>query len=151
MILQRNSGQFIRSPPIVRKIYRKIKLVFHYFVYIEKNTGQLFWMGDIENINQAIDIYKKYDKKLLSKFYLLIKFFWEINIPQQENIKLVIQNTKKPLQFLPGLKNLDRKKKFSKKSKKKKNFFFDQNFFFFWWEIFFFFWKKFPNKKIFTC
>ena len=75
MILQSNSGQFIRSSPIVRKINRKITLVFHYFACIEKNTGQLFCTGDIENINQAIGIYEKYDKKLLSKFYLLIKYF----------------------------------------------------------------------------
>ena len=76
MILQRNSREFIRSSPIVRKINRKITLVFHYyFACIEKNTGQLFCTGDIENINQAIGIYEKYHKKLLSKFYLLIKYF----------------------------------------------------------------------------
>ena len=64
MILQRNCGQFIRSPPIVRKINRKIKLIFHCFSRIEKNGSQLFCTGDIENINQAIDIYEKYDKKI---------------------------------------------------------------------------------------
>ena len=36
MISQRHRGQFIRSPPIVRKINRKITLVFHYFARIEK-------------------------------------------------------------------------------------------------------------------
>ena len=64
MISQRN-WQFIRSPPSVRKINEKITLVFHYFACIEKNASQLFCTGDIENINQAIDIYEKYDKKLL--------------------------------------------------------------------------------------
>ena len=115
MISQRNCGQFIRSSPIVKKNNRKITLVFYYFVCIEKNASQLFCTGDIENINQAIDIYEKYDKKLLSTFYLLIKFFWEKNISEEENeenIKLLIENTKKELQFLLESKNLDRKKNF---------------------------------------
>ena len=36
MISQRKCGQVIRLPPIVRKINRKITLVFHYFARIEK-------------------------------------------------------------------------------------------------------------------
>ena len=32
---------------------------------IEKKASQLFCTGDIENINQAINIYGKYDKKFL--------------------------------------------------------------------------------------
>ena len=111
MISQRNCGQFIRSPPSVRKINRKITLVFHYFACIEKNASQLFFPGDIENINQVIGIYEKYDKKLLSTFYLLINFCREKNIPEEQNIKLLIENTKKELQFVLGSKNLDRKKK----------------------------------------
>ena len=39
----------LRSPPIVRKINRKITLVFHYFACIEKSGSQLFCMGDIES------------------------------------------------------------------------------------------------------
>ena len=104
MILQRNCGQFKRSPPIVGKINRKIKLIFHCFSHIGKNASQLFCTGDIENINQAIDIYEKYDKKIslewpictstdilrtlsklranLEKFekYLLLTFYLLINI-----------------------------------------------------------------------
>ena len=64
MITQRARGQFIRSSPIVRNINRKILLAFHYFACIEKNTSQLFWIGDIENTNEAIDIYGKYIKKI---------------------------------------------------------------------------------------
>ena len=56
IMLERNHGQFLRSTPIVRKINEKIKLVFHCFSHIEKNVIQLFCMGDIENINQAIEI-----------------------------------------------------------------------------------------------
>ena len=130
MILQRNCGQFIRSPPIVRKINRRITLVFHYSACIDNNLSQLFCTSAIENINQAIDIYEKYDKKiplewpictstdilrtlpklranlekfekyLLSTFYLLIKFLQEKNIPEEKNIKLLIENTEKELQFL---------------------------------------------------
>ena len=65
MISQRHRGQFIRSPPIVRKINRKITLVFHYFACIEKNASQLFSTGDMEKVYQAINIYEKYDKKFL--------------------------------------------------------------------------------------
>ena len=115
MISQRNRGQLIRSPPIIRKINREIKLVFYYFACIEKNASQLFCTSDIENINQAIDIYKKdykkiplewpictstdilktltklkanlekFEKYLLSTFYLLIKFFQKKKIPEEEN------------------------------------------------------------------
>ena len=65
MILQRNHGQFTRSPPILRKINRKITLVFYYFACIEKNASQLFSTGDMEKVYQAINIYEKYDKKFL--------------------------------------------------------------------------------------
>ena len=129
MISQRNCGQFIRSSPSVRKINRKITLAFHYFACIEKNASQLFFPGDIENINQVIGIYEKYDKKLLSTFYLLINFCREKNIPEEQNIKLLIENTKKELQFLLGSKNLDKKKKVLVE-KQKKIFFLMRNFFF---------------------
>ena len=49
---------------IVRKINREMTLVFHYFCVHRKNESQLFCMGDIGNINQAINIYKKYDKNI---------------------------------------------------------------------------------------
>ena len=63
MILQRNCGQFIRSPPIVRKINRRITLVFHYSACIENNLSQLFCTSAIENINQAIAFMKNMTKK----------------------------------------------------------------------------------------
>ena len=123
MISQRKCGQVIRLPPIVRKINRKITLVFHYFTRIEKNASHLLCTGEIANIYQAIDIYEKYDKNiplewpiststdilrtsptlkanlekfekyLLSTFYVLIKFF-EKKIFQKKKTKLLIENTK---------------------------------------------------------
>ena len=63
IILERNRWEFLRSTPIVRKINGKIKLAFHCFAHIEKNVSRLFCMGDIENINQAIEIYEKFDQK----------------------------------------------------------------------------------------
>ena len=63
IILERNRWEFLRSTPIVRKINGKITLVFHCFAHIEKNVIRLFCMGDIENINQAIEIYEKFDQK----------------------------------------------------------------------------------------
>ena len=159
MISQRNHGQFIRSTAIARKINRKITLVFLYFPRIEKNISQLFCTSDIENINQAIDIYEKYDKKiplgwqictstdifrtlpklntnlekfenyLLSTFYLLINIFQEKIIPEEENIKLLIENKKKSFNFYLDQKNFRQEKKiFAEKQKKN---IFDQNFFFY--------------------
>ena len=153
--MQRNCRQFIRSPPNGRKINRKITLVFHYFAHIEKNASQLFCTGDIENINQAIDIYEKYGKKLLSTFYLLIKIFWQKIIPEEENITFDRKYEKRASIFT-CIKKFKLEKKFSQK-----NFFlfyfFDEIFLFFcfcfWWEFFlvrnfFLTLKNFPTKKI---
>ena len=46
---------------MLEKLMEKIKLVFHCFAHIEKNVSRLFCTGDIENINQAIEIYEKFD------------------------------------------------------------------------------------------
>ena len=122
------------SPPIVRKIGRKIILVFHYFACIERNTSQVFSTGYIENIKEALEIYEQFNKKILlewlfyastdkwralpklkanleksdkyprSTFYLLIKRFQEKNTPEENNIKILIENMKKELQFLLGSK-----------------------------------------------
>ena len=125
MISQRNCGQFIRSPQIVSKIDRKITLVFHYFACIEKYASQLFCTGDIENINQAIAIYEKYEKKLLLIFYVY-RIFSRKNYSRLG--KLLKENIKKELQFLLGSKNLG--KKFFR-IKAKNNFFLLIKIFFF--------------------
>ena len=108
--MQRNCGQFIRSPPIVRKINKKITLVFYYFGSIEKNSSQLFCMGDIENINQAIDIYEKYDKKLLSTFYLLIKFFREKKYSRRKKHENFDRKYKKRTSILIWIKKFRQEK-----------------------------------------
>ena len=83
---------------------------------IEKNASQLFCTGDIENINQAIDIYEKYGKKLLSTFYLLIKFFRQKIIPEEENITFDRKYKKRALRnFFLTLKNFPTKKNFQQK------------------------------------
>ena len=94
------------SPPIIKRINRKIALFFQYFSCIEKNASQLFCTGNIESIDEAINIYEKYNKEiplgwpictstdilrtlpklkanlqkfkkyLMSIFYLLTKFYW---------------------------------------------------------------------------
>ena len=112
LISQRNCGQFIRSPPIVRKINKKITLVFHYFGSIEKNSSQLFCMGDIENINLAIDIYEKYDKNLLSTFYLLIKFSQEKKYSRREKHKNFDRKYKKRASTFTWIKKFRQEKKF---------------------------------------
>ena len=101
----------------IKKINRRITLVFHYFAFIEKSANNLFCKGDIENINQAIDVYEKcikkiplewpiststdilrtltklkanlakFEKYLLAKFYLLIKLFREKKYSRREKHK----------------------------------------------------------------
>ena len=119
MISQRNWGQFIRSPPVVGIINRKTALVFHYLAHVENNKSELFCTGDIENTQEALDIYEKYDKiiplvwpvctstdilrtltklkvnleklkkYLLSTFYLLKKFYDRKKGQEEKNIKFL--------------------------------------------------------------
>ena len=77
-------------------------------------------MGDIKNINQAIDIYEKYDKKLLSTFYLLIKFFREKKYSRREKHKNFDRKYKKRASIFTWIKKYRQEKKF---------FFFDVEFF----------------------
>ena len=60
---QRSNERYLApSPPLVRKLNRKIMLMFHCFKRIRLNAD-LFRTGDIENITQAIEAYEKFDKK----------------------------------------------------------------------------------------
>ena len=111
MILQRNCGQFIRSPQIVSKIDRKITLVFHYFACIEKNPSQLFCTGDLENINQAIDIYEKYDKKLLSIFDVY-RIFSRKNYSRLGKHKTIDRKYKKRASIFTWIKKFRQEKNF---------------------------------------
>ena len=77
-------------------------------------------MGDIKNINQAIDIYEKYDKKLLSTFYLLIKFFREKKYSRREKHKNFDRKYKKRASIFTWIKKYRQEKNF---------FFFDVEFF----------------------
>ena len=63
-MLKRILEDFITLLPMIRSINRKTTLVFHYFVYIEKNASQLFCTSDIENIDKAIEIYENFSKKI---------------------------------------------------------------------------------------
>ena len=53
---QRNHGQVIIITPVVKKLNRKLTLLFHSFSQIKKNADNLFCTGDIKNIDEAIDI-----------------------------------------------------------------------------------------------
>ena len=112
------------------KINNGIVLVFHYFASLEKSASNLFCMGDIENIDQAIDVYENYIKKiplewsictstnilrtlpklktnlekLLKKSNINILSAYKIlrrkNSSEEENIRLLIKNTKRELKSL---------------------------------------------------
>ena len=62
--IQRNCGQVITITPIVKNLNRKIKLLFHSFSQIKKYIDNLFCTGDIKNIDEAINVYENYNKKI---------------------------------------------------------------------------------------
>ena len=60
MMIQRNHGEFTNLITTVKKLNRKIMLLFHYFSKIKTHAGNLFCKGDIQNIDGAIEIYEKF-------------------------------------------------------------------------------------------
>ena len=62
---QRNHRLFIRIPTYIKKIGRKITMVFHCFEEIQKYTEQLLYTNDIHNIEEAINVYDKFEKKII--------------------------------------------------------------------------------------
>ena len=62
---QRNHGLFITNPTDIKKIGRKITMVFHCFEEIQKYSKQLLFTGDIDNIEEAINVYDKFEKKII--------------------------------------------------------------------------------------
>ena len=50
--------------PIVKNLNRKITLLFHSFSQIKKYIDNLFCTGDIKNIDEAINVYENYNKKI---------------------------------------------------------------------------------------
>ena len=70
---QRNSDWFINPSPLqIKKINRKIMWVFHYLDSIKSNVDMLFRTGDVENVNEAISIYEKYENKILLEWPLCV-------------------------------------------------------------------------------
>ena len=66
--IQRNCGQVITITPIVKNLNRKITLLFHSFSQIKKYIDNLFCTGDIKNIDEAINVYENYNKKIPLEF-----------------------------------------------------------------------------------
>ena len=65
VIKQRNSGRFTTpSSPLVKKLNKKITQIFHHFDCIKSTIDILFCTGEVENINQAIELYIKHKKKI---------------------------------------------------------------------------------------
>ena len=62
---QRNHRLFISIPTYIKKIGRKITMVFHCFEEIQKYTEQLLYTNDIHNIEEAINVYDKFEKKII--------------------------------------------------------------------------------------
>ena len=62
--IQRNCGQVITITPILKNLNRKITLLFHSFSQIKKYIDNLFCTGDIKNIDEAINVYENYNKKI---------------------------------------------------------------------------------------
>ena len=62
---QKNHGLFITIPTDIKKIGRKITMVFYCLEEIQKYSKQLLYTGDIDNIEEAIHVYNKFEKKIV--------------------------------------------------------------------------------------
>ena len=62
-------------------------------IYFKKNMNFLSCQGDIAEIEYDLETEERIE---------LSSTFWEKKIPEEENIKLLLENTKKELQFLLG-------------------------------------------------
>lgn len=62
---QRNIERFINPfPLLIKKINRKIMRVVHYFDFTKLTVNILFCTGNVENINETINFYQKYENKI---------------------------------------------------------------------------------------
>ena len=65
VIKQRNSGKFTTSSSLlIKKLNKNITQIFHHFDCIKSNVVILFCTGEVENINQAVELYKNMKRKL---------------------------------------------------------------------------------------
>ena len=60
---QRNHRLFMTIPTDIKKIGKKITMVFHWFEEIQKYSEQLLCTRDIDNMEEAINVYDKFEKK----------------------------------------------------------------------------------------
>ena len=77
--------------------------------------------GDIAEIEYDLETEERIE---------LSSTFWEKKIPEEENIKLLLENTKKSFNFYLEQKKFRLEKNVFVEKQKKKNVFFDQIFFF---------------------
>ena len=64
MIEQRSRGQCFSLQPSISEFNRKITLLFHYLEKIEEYASQLFCTGEVEKVNEVMNIYKDFEKKI---------------------------------------------------------------------------------------
>ena len=62
---QRNHRLFIIIPTDIKKIGRKTTMVFHWFEEIQIYSEQLLCTGYIVNTEEAINVYDKFEKKII--------------------------------------------------------------------------------------
>ena len=63
---QRNSRKFTTSSSLlIKKLNKNITQIFHHFDCIKSNADILFCTGEVENVNQVVELYKKYEKKII--------------------------------------------------------------------------------------
>ena len=61
---QKKHEQFIMTPTDIRKINRRITAAFHCFEEIQKYSDQLLCTGEIDNIEEARDVYDKFERQV---------------------------------------------------------------------------------------
>ena len=65
VIKQKNSGRFTTlSSPLIKKLNKKTAQIFPHFDCIKSNVDILVCTGEVENINQATELYEKYKNKI---------------------------------------------------------------------------------------
>ena len=49
---------------LIKNLNKKITQIFYHFDCIKSNVDIVFCTGEVENINQVIELYEKYEKKI---------------------------------------------------------------------------------------
>ena len=126
VIKQKNSGRFTApSSPLIKKLKKKTTQIFPHFDCMKSNVDILVCTGEVENINQATELYEKYQNKITLEWQFSFSPDIMSTLPK---LKININRLKKYFfQTFCLLKNICSKhrlvkKKFNREYKKRNKF-----------------------------